>query len=75
MQLSEGYTYTIFIEYRQANSSRWIHIRVKETLREFTLWRLARVIFTEMHCQWEISTLPISLQQVTYSVFLIHMQI
>jgi hypothetical protein len=41
---------------------------VEETLREFTLWWLARVVFTEDHSQWVIATFPISLQKMTCKI-------
>lgn len=35
---------------------------MEEICGEFTLWRLARVVFTEVKCEWEVPTLPVSLQ-------------
>ena len=56
------YTYTIFVEDRQANSSRGVDIRVEEALRKFTLWWFARVVFTKVDCDRIETTFPVSLQ-------------
>lgn len=55
-------TYTILVKNGQTDSARWVDIRVEEIWREFTFWGLARVVFTEVERQWEVATLPISLQ-------------
>lgn len=34
---------------------------MEETLWKFTLWRLTRIVFTEVQCKWEKPTLPVSL--------------
>lgn len=56
-------TYTVFIEDRETYSSRWVDIRVEETLRELALWGFARVVLTEVQSKWEVAPFPISLQQ------------
>ena len=57
-------TYTIFIEDRQADSSRGVDIRVEEILGKFTLGWFARVVFTEVDCEWVVTPLPVSLQSL-----------
>lgn len=35
---------------------------MKETLRKLALRGLARIVFTEVHCQWIVTPLPVSLR-------------
>jgi hypothetical protein len=51
---------TIFVEDRQADSSRGVDIRVEETRGKFTLWWFARVVFGELDCKWVVTPIPVS---------------
>jgi len=53
--------YAVLVKNRKADCSRRIDIGVEEALWELALWRLARVILTEMKGKREVSTFPISL--------------
>lgn len=58
---------TVLVENRQANCSRRIHVRMEKPLWKLAFWRFARVIFTKMHCQWVVATIPISLNLLWYN--------